>query len=113
MLLLSVNGVERAGIKLFIKICASVISYAVKAAIYLFEKTIFRQNRHTLTCVLPNWTAEMVDRGWGKIPMIPDQLQDLIIRRSHPLGSLSHVVVLFHNYAHVLSGTQRKTTSIL
>lgn len=98
-----VESVLREGrsVKVLIEIGFTGVSNAVQPPIDSFQESVFSELTTALTSVLPRWTAEVFDSLRRQVPIFADQLQDPIIRRSHPFRVLTHTICLCKGRTHM------------
>jgi len=100
-----VGGLEVAGVEVLVEVGAPLVGEAVEAAVYLGKKSVLHKLAAAGAGVLPDWTAFGFDGGRRKVAVVPDEFQDHVVARDHPVGALAHLVGRCLCSTHILTGS--------
>lgn len=111
--MLIVDRLKFGRVEIFVQIGASLFGDSVKSAVDLVEKSVSRQLFAPRRGILSARSTEFVDGDRGKVPVFPDQLQNTIVTRNHPVGPISHYIRHLFKRTHSDSDRIALTTLIL
>jgi len=84
------DRLEVGGVELLVEVRATLVGEAVEAARDPLDEPVATENSKPVAGVVTNSDPEVADGTGREIPLVPHQLQDLIVDRVHPLRTLSH-----------------------
>ena len=84
------DRLEVGGVELLVEVRATLVGEAVEAARDPLDEPVATENSKPVAGVVTNSDPEVADGTGREIPLVPHQLQYLIVDRFHPLRTLSH-----------------------
>lgn len=86
------RGIERRGVELLVEKGATLISETVEPVVDALQQPVLNQFRAPRGRVLTAGATKVADSLRGKVAAVPDQLQDRVVGRGHPLRALTHLL---------------------
>lgn len=84
------DRLELGGVEILVQVIATVVGETVESARDPLDEAVTAEDGEPVTGVVAHGNPEVVDGTRSEVPLVPHQLQDLIVDRLHPVRALSH-----------------------